>query len=181
MAIENERKYVLDVPLPKRFMNQLSENNVSLALKQGYLNDQTRIRETMESGRSKYHFTFKQPVNGQLVEIETEITSLDFRLLWVKVDRVINKVRVVVPHDDLVWEIDFLFEENNQDIYLVMAEVELPDGVEEPSTVPSFISDNLLYMVPRNDYRFFNTRLVQPELVRKTIKDLKDGSKLHSS
>lgn len=182
MAIENERKYVLDVEHPRKFMNKLSEKYSALTIKQGYLNDQTRIRESIdEYRRSEYHFTFKLAVNGVLVEIEDKISKRDFALLWTKVDRVINKVRVVVPHDDLVWEIDFFFEPNNEDMFLVMAEVEMPEGMDAPEVIPDFISDHLLYSVPRNDKRFYNSHLVQPNLVRKTIKDLKDGSKLHSS
>jgi CYTH domain-containing protein len=182
MAIENERKYVLETISQSEFMSRVTGPHTTYHIRQGYLNDQTRIRQTMKDDELvANYFTFKQPVNGKLIEIETEITTEDFNALWVKVDRVINKVRIAVPHNDLTWEVDFLYEESNQQIYIVMAEVELPDGVEEPDEVPAFVKDHLVYFVPRHDRRFFNTQLVQPQLVKTTVKELKDGSKLHAS
>lgn len=183
MGIENERKFVLDVRTPEKFLNSLKhQGHTSRELRQGYLNDQTRIRQVTSAGEVlECLFTFKQPVNGKLVEVETAISLEDFNTLWVKVGKVINKVRVEVPHGDFVWEVDFFIEEASREYYLVMAEVEMPDGMEMPDTIPAFITDHLLYLVPRTDKRFFNTQLVQPALVRKTIKDLKDGSKLHTS
>lgn len=183
MGIENERKFVLDVNEPDKFLNSLiHQGYTSHTLLQGYLNDQTRIRKSLIADKLEIcEFTFKLMVNGKLIEVETEISELDFDTLWVKVGKVINKVRVKVPYGDFIWEIDFFMEEATGLCYLVMAEVEMPDGMEMPDAIPALVADYLLYLVPRTDKRFFNTQLVQPALVRKTIKDLKDGSKLHTS
>ena len=45
----------------------------------------------------------------------------------------------------------------------------MPEGQEEPNSLPDFISDNLLYSVPRDDRRFDNSNLSDPEGVRATI------------
>jgi len=177
MPVENERKYVLSVKDPNAFGRQLlTLGGHSRHLRQGYLHtgaqSSARIRDVSNDAEHLPKFTYKHLINGEIVEIENDITPEDFEKLWTKVESRIDKIRVVVPHDDLVWEVDFFLDEQVQ-TYLVMAEVELDEGVELPYSVPSFISDNLLYLVPRDDPRFFNTRLSDADKVRKLVKSVK--------
>ena len=184
MPIENERKLVLDIKNPEGFKNLLEsyQYSTTLEFKQGYVNDNTRIREVKENGVVKQLiFTFKKKINGQLIEIETPILQSDFDALWTQVNKVINKVRVAIADENFyTWEVDFFIDQATKEYYLVMAEVELPEGMEMPPSVPPFIADNLLYLVPPTDMRFMNTQLVQPKLVKKTLEDLRNGNKLHA-
>jgi CYTH domain-containing protein len=181
--VENERKFVLDVKNPEGFKNMLMNMPTTAVYeyRQGYLNDHTRIREIKHNGEVvDALFTFKKKINGKLREVEKSIPQDDFDALWTDVNKVINKLRVKVMGDDgYTWEVDFFIDQATREFYLVMAEVELPDGMEMPPSVPSFIADNLLYLVPKTDLRFMNTQLVQPKLVKKTLEDLKNG-KFHA-
>ena len=114
-------------------------------------------------------------VNGKLVEIETRITKADFDLLWLRVDPIITKVRVKVPFQNRVWEVDFFKRADEPDCYLIMAEVELPEDMLEPEIVPDFIKEHQLHLVEINDKRFNNKQLTRPKTVRQLVKDIKDG------
>jgi CYTH domain-containing protein len=191
MPIENERKYVL---LPKSdigYMTDLELLGTTTVDKiyQAYLPGNARIRkivnkyaygyldpETQEyvPADSVMKFTYKLATHGGLVEIETDLSQSDFDNLFPIAQRKIVKTRITVPEGDLNWEVDFFHDEYNNNLYLIMAEVELPEGVDAPSTIPSFITDHLLYAVERNDRRFDNANLSDADGVRATIAHIKD-------
>jgi CYTH domain-containing protein len=180
MPIENELKYVLDVPSAHKFRNLMlhQKNATGYVYRQGYLNDNTRIREVKDSNTGEVLetlFTFKMMVNGKLVEIEDNISQADFDLLWIKVERVMLKSRVKVPVGNRIWEVDFMHTSDGNETYLVMAEVEMGEDETDPGALPDFISEHLLYAVPQGDMRFVNNRLTQPNAVKKLIQDIKDG------
>jgi CYTH domain-containing protein len=176
MPVENERKYVLDVNDIRAFNTDLSRAGQTgmLMIKQGYLRGDARIRSTFEWGkRESYTFTYKIAVRpNKLIEIETEISQDDFDDLWSIADRKIEKTRNIIPVGTLKWEVDYFYDPSG-DMYLVMAEIELDQGYDEPSYVPPFITDHLLYRVTLTDNRFFNTALSDPQAVRETIDELK--------
>lgn len=183
MPIENERKFILDIKNPSSFKTTLANWPITniCEYRQGYLNDNTRIREISHQGEViDALFTYKKKINGKLIEIETSISPDDFKALWTQVHKVINKTRVAVSVGEYMWEVDFFIDQATRDYYLVMAEVELPDGLDMPDQIPDFITDNLLYLVPQTDLRFTNTRLGQPQIVKKILKDFRDG-KFHNS
>lgn len=177
--IENERKYVLDIKNEKAYRHEISHmaGAVSYEIKQGYLESNSRIRAStnLQDGFTDYFFTYKLRVNGKLVEIETRITKADFDLLWLRVDPIITKVRVKVPFQNRVWEVDFFKRADEPDCYLIMAEVELPEDMLEPEVVPDFIKEHQLHLVEINDKRFNNKQLTRPKTVRQLVKDIKDG------
>lgn len=179
MPVENENKYVLDVKNPIGFMRFLDgkPGAQTFAYRQGYLNENTRVREVVSGDffDEEHIFTYKQKINGKLLEIETAIGKKDFDQLWTKVDRVMIKNRVKVPVNGRVWEVDFMKTSDGHEIYLVMAEVEMDEDETDPGTLPDFISEHLLYAVPRDDVRFINSRLTQPEAVKKLVQGIKDG------
>jgi CYTH domain-containing protein len=200
MAIENERKYVL---LPKNeigFMTDLELLGTTTVDKifQAYLPGNARIRrivnkyayghldpETKEyvPAESEMLFTYKLHTPDGLVEIETELSQADFDRLFPIARNQIEKTRISVPEGDLMWEVDFFHDSYNNNLYLVMAEVELPEGVEAPATLPAYITDNLLYAVERSDRRFDNANLSDADGVRATvahIKEMKDIKTLSS-
>lgn len=184
MPIENEQKYILDVKNPTKFFNYVRHlaGAESYQYKQGYLNDNTRIREIKNDDGTcgEWVFTYKNKINKNLIEIETNISERDFNQLWIKVSKVIQKNRVKVPFNNLIWEIDFITKPGSNDCYLVMVEVEMAEDAIDPGRLPDFVTDNLLYKVLDDDNRFFNTQLTNLRLVEKIIKELKDG-KLQST
>jgi len=190
MAIENELKYVL---LPKNevgFMLDLELLGTTTVDKitQGYLLGGARIRSIVnkyefpypdpDTGELVYpdanlKFTYKIRVGADLVEIETDLSQADYNRLITVARNTIVKTRITVPDGDLNWEVDFFHDEYNNNLYLVMAEVEMAEGVEAPDTIPAFITDNLLYAVDREDRRFDNSNLSDPEAVRATVAHIK--------
>jgi CYTH domain-containing protein len=195
MSIENERKYVLLPTNDVGFMTdlELMPDATVHRIFQAYLPGGPRIRsiknkydftklsaegELVPPASGLYKFTYKLMVNSELIEIETDIEKSDFDKLAVASSGRISKTRVTIPDGNLNWEVDFFHDEINANLYLVMAEVELPEGVDAPATVPAFVADNLLYLVERDDLRFVNSNLSDPNAVRATvahIKKEKDG------
>lgn len=186
MAIENERKYVL---FPKNDIMFLADLEClpGVAVKsitQAYLPGGPRIRSIENKNEvdhrdaagnvikprfGEYKFTYKIKIGDDLVEIETDMSRDDYDKLHTVAKGRIRKTRVVVPEGDLKWEVDFFHDDDNANLYLIMAEVELPVGVDAPETVPQYITDNLLYLVPRDDRRFDNSNLSDPYSVRANV------------
>src|SRR6266540_4344371 len=83
MPIENERKFVLkdDGDLERRLAER--PGVTKSFLRQAYLDvSGMRIRSVEEGGAIRHVFTYKRPIDGQVVEIETEISAIDFERLW---------------------------------------------------------------------------------------------------
>lgn len=110
-----------------------------------------RIRST---NGSFYEMCVKRSVNGECVEIETEIDAEDYARLWSVAKNKLKKVRHVVGG----WEIDF-FKDGHGNNYFVQAEIELPPGQHYPDKVPPLIENNLLYRVNKGDDRFASKKL----------------------
>lgn len=188
MAIENERKYILLPQNDLQFMMDMEMKGGNVfAITQAYLKGGARIRSKRnkfdtghayqdETGsvvsvppKMDQKFTYKQRVGDKLIEIETDISSDDYEALFsVSRDQIV-KTRVEVDNNGEKWEIDFFYDTLNANLYLIMAEIEMPDGQDAPNSLPDFISDNLLYAVPRDDRRFDNSNLSDPNAVRATI------------
>jgi hypothetical protein len=171
MPIENERKYVL---LPKNDLGLMTDlellgTTTVDKIEQGYLPGNARIRSIVNKYEYSYKspdsdewiepatnlkFTYKLQIGTDLVEIETDLSQADYNRL-IMVAR--NKI-----HD--------LY---NANLYLIMAEVELPEGVDTPETIPAYITDNLLYAVERHDRRFDNANLSDADAVRATVAHIK--------
>src|SRR5262245_28692223 len=83
MPIENERKYVLEKDDALEARLGAAPGVKRCFLRQAYLEASgLRIRSIEEAGRTRYIFSFKQPVDDQMVEIETDIARADFERLW---------------------------------------------------------------------------------------------------
>lgn len=181
MPIEKEIKYVLDPQKPSGYMKKLRalEGVQSLEMSQGYLEGNSRIRKSldMDTGARVNHFTYKQTVNGQTVEVECEISDHDYDLLWTKVVKIITKNRIKVPVGEYIWEVDFFTADKLDGYYLVMAEVEFPAEHDGPSSIPDFITERLVYEVPDEDKRFTNRRLAHPGTIMQLVQELKNGKR----
>ena len=177
--IENERKYILYVPAPTKYMNllKIQPGTVVYNIEQAYLDDRSRVRmrENQVSGESEYFFTFKAKTQSGLVEIEKEIDEREFKLLSQVCKHVVRKTRFCVPVNGLVWEVDFFITDTIEGPYLVMAEVELEEGQELPDSEPDFISDYKLHLVETTDRRFDNARMIRPLSIKLIVEKMKNG------
>lgn len=176
--VENERKIVLHIADPQSYRRELEHDHHGLTydIRQSYLSGRARVRHIVAHDNvhsELYLFTYKTKVNGETIEIETGISAADFTKLWSVSKSTIYKTRVRVNTDAGCWEVDFFKAPSTDAIYLVMAEIELPEGVADPEIIPTFIKRNLLYRVPVSDNRFSNRCLSDVDRVRHLVASLR--------
>ena len=135
------------------------------SIKQGYLSfskgTSTRVRCITDGAKQKWSLTFKQKVGDRVVEIEKKIDDRDGQDLWSVCIGKLEKDRYVVKDNNITWEVDFF--KNGDQVYFVLAEVELPEGAPRPEKVPKFLEPYLLYEVGLEDDRFSSKRLSDVE------------------
>jgi len=159
MPIENERKFVLvnDGQLEPRLAQAPGVTRGLIV--QAYLETPgVRLRVVELGGRRHHIFTYKRPVEGKTVEIETYISEDDFRRLWVQRKETLQKVRYSWPDGRFGWDVDF-FKATNGSTYFAMAEVEMPDGDVQPPPLPPRLAPHAIFAVPNADPRFSSKRL----------------------
>ena len=117
----------------------------------------TRIRN--KSG--KYSITYKQPVDGELIEVEDNehVTEGIFDAFQPYAADFVFKDRYEKEIGDEEWVVDYLRDYKSKAAYYTQAEVEMPQGRKKPLYMPPFIAEAYLYAVPQNDTRFTNQRL----------------------
>lgn len=159
MPIENERKFVL------RDDGQLETRLAALPgvqrneLRQAYLDvSGLRIRAMAGDGPPRHLFTFKRLIDGQVLEIETEISATDFGRLWSQRREQLEKTRYSWSDGPLHWDVDF-FRDDGGRTYFAMAEVEMPESQVEPPPLPPCLAPHLLALAPAGDQRFTSKRL----------------------
>jgi CYTH domain-containing protein len=159
MPIENERKFVLqdDGALERRLA--AAPGVVRSYLRQAYLDASgVRIRAIDQGGRTRHVFTYKRPVDDQMVEIESEIAPVDFERLWTLRRETLQKVRYSWRDGRFRWDVDF-FKADDSRTYFALAEVEMPEGDTVPPPPPAILAPHVLLLAPRNDPRFTSKRL----------------------
>lgn len=118
-GVEIERKYLL------RRMPRLDPGAEVREIEQGYLPGDRlaeRVRRVRTPEGTRWYRTVKLGAGVRRIEVEEATTERIFRVLWTLTrGRRVRKRRYVVPHGDLVWEIDRFRGRR-----LVLAEVELP-------------------------------------------------------
>lgn len=158
MPTENELKYVLNIKSEQAIKEAA---DYQLDIEQGYLlfekDISVRIRNT---NFEKFEMTLKKKVSDRVIELENEIERRDFDQLWLKASKKIQKIRYVINSTGSKWEVDaFRQRITNIHTYFLLAEHEMPEGMEHPSFIPDIISQNLIYAVPRTDNRFASGKL----------------------
>jgi CYTH domain-containing protein len=170
MPVENENKYVLT-------MSPKFEKKIRKMTKRWYYIEQSylvrskgsTVRLRMERNRKDkicYILTVKQKVDEKIIEVEKKINSKDYLELSKAAEGWLTKIRYVIDG----WEIDFF--KSGDETYFVMAEIEMPDGMVEPEFVPDFIQDNLIYQVPREDFRFSSKKLSDIEYAKNLFEEV---------
>jgi CYTH domain-containing protein len=167
MPIENERKFVLDDPRGEleRRLAAARPPIRRAAIRQAYLDTVgLRIRRFDRDGAVSHIFSYKRPVDGAMVEIEREIDPLDFERLWTLRRETLEKVRFTIPDGDCLWDIDFFKDDGRT--YFALAEVEMPEGREEPPAPPALLAPYVAFLVARGDERFTSKKLADPTYAR---------------
>lgn len=159
MPIENERKFVLndDGRLERRLATRPGVQRSEL--RQAYLDvSGLRIRAVGGDGPPRHLFTYKRLIDGQVLEIETEISAVDFERLWTQRRETLQKTRYSWQDGRFHWDVDF-FRDDDGGTYFAMAEVEMPETEEEPPPLPDCLAPHLVALAPARDPRFTSKRL----------------------
>ncbi len=159
MPIENERKFVLvnDGRLEPRLAQAPGVTRGLIV--QAYLESPgVRLRVVELDGRRHHIFSYKRPIEGKTVEIETYVGEEDFRRLWTLRKETLQKVRYSWPDGRFGWDVDF-FKAIDGSTYFAMAEVEMPDGDVQPPPLPPRLAPHAIFAVPNGDPRFSSKRL----------------------
>ena len=178
MPIENERKFVLkdDGDLEPQLAKQSGVTRSFL--RQAYLDvSGMRIRSVEEGGAIRHVFTYKRAVDGQIVEIETEISAVDFERLWSQRRETLQKLRFSWTDGPFHWDVDFFKTDNNR-TYFTQAEVEMPEGQVEPPPLPASLAPYLLATAPAGDPRFASKRLASRAHAQKLLADIKSKGRI---
>jgi len=174
MPIENERKFVLseDGQLEPR-LSQAPGVTRSL-LTQAYLDAPgVRIRSIETAGKLRHVFSFKRPVDGQMVEIETEIDAADFKRLWTLARETLRKTRYSWTDGRFHWDTDF-FKADDGQTYFALAEVEMPEHERQPPAVPQRLASHLLGLAPFGDPRFSSKRLADQAHAERLLAEIRE-------
>lgn len=165
MPIENELKYVL----PPALTEQIFTTWQRIDIKQGYLDDGPRLRQYGD----QFIFTYKKWVDRAhaLIEIETALSQQDFDLLFPLCTNIVHKTRFVQKKGDNEWVVDFLKNAQNK-TYFVLAEVEMPENTEQPSSLPDEIKDHIIHRPAKGDKNFTNKYLADENHARTLLSKL---------
>jgi len=160
MPIENERKFVLNEQVVGLEADLGAMPGVARhLLRQAYLDAPgLRIRSLEGSGKTDHVFTYKRTIDGQVVEIETGLSAVDFARLWTQRRETLVKVRYSWTEGRYHWDVDF-FKRDDGSTYFAMAEVEMPEEQIEPPPLPDFLETHLLMVAPALDPRFTSKRI----------------------
>ena len=160
MPIENERKFVLNERAGGLEAELSGRPGVARhLLRQAYLDAPgLRIRSLEGEGETTHVFTYKRTVDGQVVEVETALSAIDFARLWTQRKETLVKVRYSWTEGRYHWDVDF-FKRDDGSTYFAMAEVEMPEEQIEPPPLPGFLAQHLLMIAPALDPRFTSKRI----------------------
>jgi CYTH domain-containing protein len=173
MPIENERKFVLDDD--GKLEQQLAQvpGVTRSFLRQAYLDvSGLRIRAIEADGTKRHVFTYKREVDGQVVEIETDISAADFDRLWSQRRETLQKVRCSWDDGHFHWDVDF-FKTDEGRTYFSQAEVEMPEQDKAPPPVPKCLAGHLLAPAPAGDPRFSSKRLADRAHAESLLADIR--------
>ncbi len=178
MPIENERKFVLETDEELETALARLAGVTRSKLRQAYL-DVTglRIRSIQANGVTRFVFTYKRPIEGQIVEIETDIVAADFDRLWSIGRETLLKVRYSWDEGRYHWDVDF-FKTAEERTYFALAEVEMPELEIEPPPVPLFLAGHSLGLVPRDDARFASKRLADQAHAERLLADIRSVGRI---
>lgn len=174
MPIENERKFVLNEKAKGLETELGALSGVSRRLlRQAYLDAPgLRIRSLEGTDGTEHVFTYKRTIEGQVVEIETGLSAVDFSRLWTQRKETLVKVRYSWPDGRYHWDVDF-FKRDDGSTYFAMAEVEMPEEETDPPPLPAILGAHLLAAAPAFDPRFTSKRIADQAHATKLLADIR--------
>ncbi|WIM13883.1 CYTH domain-containing protein [Enhydrobacter sp.] len=179
MPIENERKFVLLDDDGQLEAQLAQEPGITRSvLRQAYLDTSgVRIRAIGRGETMRHVFTYKRPVDGQMVEIETDLSAVDFDRLWKLRRETLSKVRYSWDDARFHWDVDF-FKAAEGKTYFALAEVEMPEDETVPPAVPPRLKRHVLGLVPFGDPRFTSKRLADQTHAERLMAEIRRSGKV---
>jgi CYTH domain-containing protein len=177
MPIENERKFVLseDGRLERELAT--APGVTRSLLRQTYLDAQGVRLRSIETGEGVRHiFSFKRTVDGEMVEIETDIEREDFDRLWKLGREKLRKVRYSWPDGRFHWDTDF-FKTDGGRTYFALAEVEMPAKETAPPPVHARLTTHYVAAVEPGDPRFTSKRLADQGHAERLLAEIMSSHK----
>lgn len=171
MPVENERKFVL-TRSKELYQKLKSEGITPVEVFQGYLvSSHTRVRKIIHAPNWAHVYTAKFPVEDELIEIETTITAEDYEKLWSVSFPKLRKERFNIDSGDEHWDVDFYID--GGEVYISMAECEMPVGRSEPISSIDLLQKYILYNVPKSEQEKYSAyELADPAKGKKLLKEL---------
>lgn len=182
MPIENERKFVLNEQAVSLEAELGAMQGVARhLLRQAYLDAPgLRIRSLEGEGKTDHVFTYKRTIDGQVVEIETGLSAVDFGRLWTQRKETLVKVRYSWTEGAYHWDVDF-FKRDDGSTYFAMAEVEMPEEQSEPPPPPDFLARHLLFVSPALDPRFTSKRIADQAHAARLLAEIRANGSVSQS
>lgn len=189
MPIENERKYVLlrdsfvvdeivdaatgSDSILQSYIQVGKEWSLRTREIRPYYQDDCQDNRIFDPKYVDYILTYKHMIDGEQIEIETNISSEDYSKLNKRALSRLSKIRHKIVDRSGTWEIDLFYRKFSDPLpYFILAEIELPAGQAAPTSIPSIISKHLLYEVPLENNEFSNTKLCYIQLVEEKYQEL---------
>lgn len=177
MPVENEFNYVLDDAdgsLRERLARIPGVEAWSVV--QAYLTDENRIRsfDDLVTGETRYIFSFKRKVAGEVREIETPISKEDFESLLPTAGRSLRKTRYAFQEAGVHWDVDYF--EGRKGVYFVKAEAEVPKSVRSAPPPCESIAANVLYEAGKQS-GFSSRRLADEAYARDLMRVVRQHAK----
>ena len=183
MPVENELKVILHADNLAAVLKSFKKNPEckTYDITQGYLSGSARIRHVVphdSTQKEQYLFTYKTKVGGNVVEIETDISLHDYNKLFLIVKPVIHKTRIKYKNNQHTWDIDFFKTPKSGNIYLAMAEVEMPEFEFETPEPLEMLKPYIVKWVDAGDKRFSNKNLWNASKVSQMVREITSAKQI---
>lgn len=161
MPVEHEYKFILDENTAE-LERELARKYAAQHIHQIYCTKNNRFRTIVKRGKKKtsvkWYHTFKKKINGEVLEIESEIPSEDFEMIR-RGDNLgeLYKIRYTIPQEVGQWDIDFLLTTalpNGGTQYFALAECEQPK--EFKVVVPKVLKPFIRFEIPHEHSTLFS-------------------------
>ena len=172
--VENEVKYILKLDGLYNFVDNYWSASM---ITQYYLPNGIRIRSTSIEENISYTInTKKLRPDYSFMELEYPIDKEVYELLHSQQATIgLTKIRYTKLVNDELWSIDFLL--NQENLYFVIAECEMPETRIIPNNIPAIVLNNLVYAVSRREQAdYSNYCLANISYATNLLERIKNGT-----
>lgn len=185
MPIENERKLLLGLSRAQELLTVLKQHigqhSIELFdITQGYLSSNARVRQSTPhvTGLDKFYFTYKKRIGEQTIELEQSISVHDYQKLFLISKPVVVKTRARIDMSGYHWDVDFLRKHKSGEIYIAMAEVEMPEFQNELPPIHPLLEPYALRWIDATDKRFNNRNLANVKRAQRAQQEVLNGTRV---